>query len=189
MSREVKKTTIPHQVVRLDIEVHQAYDDFCRRYETAVPLWNKDRGAEFVTRKAPWSEVLADVAASAPYGFLIYWKMDLTPLMSLAGNAWRCTEYLMGNHTIAETMYRHDPAVGLYVPLRTVIYVGPDGTTRFAIDQPSTVLSSLGIGEITQVAMDLDRKLATLLNGLGADVPATLSAEGSSSGARAESAG
>ena len=35
----------------------------------------------------------------------------------------------MGNHTIAEQMYRHDPAVMLYVPLRTVIYAGPRGTT------------------------------------------------------------
>ena len=121
MSKEARKAATAHEVVRLDIEVRQTYDDLCRRYETAVPMVNRDRLAEFVTRKAPWSEVLADVAASAPYGFLIYWKMDLTPLMSLAGNTWRCTEYLMGNHTIAEKMYRHDPAVGLYVPLRTAI--------------------------------------------------------------------
>jgi hypothetical protein len=176
MSKEVRKTTIPHNVVRLEIEVKEAYDDFCRRYESAVPMWNRDRGVEFMRRKAPWSEVLADVAASAPYDFLIYWKMDLTPLMSLAGNTWRCTEYLMGNHIIAETMYRHDPAVGLYVPLRVAIYAGADGRTRFAIDQPSTALSSLGVDAITQVGIDLDRKLARLLDALGTEVPAILSA-------------
>lgn len=190
MSKEARKAAIPHEVVRLDIEVHQPYDEFCRRYETAVPTANRDRLAEFARRGAPWSEVLADAAASAPYGFLIYWKMDLTPLMSLAGNTWRCTEYLMGNHTIAETMYRHDPAVGLYVPLRTAIYAGPDRATRFAIDQPSTVLSSLGNDAITQVGIELDRKLAELLAALGTDVPEALSAtQGAHSQGAARSAG
>jgi hypothetical protein len=29
--------------------------------------------------------------------------------------------YLMGNHAIVEQMFRHDPRVLLYAPLRTVI--------------------------------------------------------------------
>ena len=106
--------------------------------------------------------------------FLLYWKLDLTPLMSLAGNRWRATEYLMGNHVIAETMYRHDPAVALYVPLRLAIYDSEEGT-RFTIEQPSSTLSSLGQDEITQVGIDLNRKLATLLSALNVEVPMALS--------------
>ncbi|MBT2539009.1 hypothetical protein [Arthrobacter sp. ISL-69] len=39
----------------------------------------------------------------------------------LAGHVRRCTPYLMGNHTIAEPMYRHNPGdlfttLGLAVP-------------------------------------------------------------------------
>ncbi|MDT5348412.1 MAG: hypothetical protein QOH91_1699 [Mycobacterium sp.] len=34
---------------------------------------------------------------------------------------WKATEYLMGNHTIAECIFRHDPAVMLHAPLRTVV--------------------------------------------------------------------
>ena len=173
MRKEVRTTASRHEVVRLDVAVHQAYDEFCLRFEGAVPTWNRDRAVELIERKAAWSEVMADVAASASHDFLLYWKLDVTPIMSLAGSTARSTEYLMGNHGIAETMYRHDPSVMLYVPLRCTVYES-DGEARFAIDQPSTTLSSLGREEITRVGIDLDRKLAKLLGALGAEVPAVL---------------
>lgn len=42
--------------------------------------------------------------------------------MRLAGDTAKGTFYLMGNHTIAERMYRHHPAVMLYAPLHTMIW-------------------------------------------------------------------
>ncbi len=173
MNARIESTAIRHEVTRLEIPIPGSYDDFLRRFEAAVPMFGRDRAAALVERKAPWSDVVADVSASAPHGFLLYWKLDLAPLMGLAGNKRRATEYLMGNHTIAETMYRHDPKVALYVPLRCAIYEA-DGEPRFAIDQPSTVLSSLGRGEIMQVGKELDRKLARLFGVLHLEVPATL---------------
>lgn len=174
MTKDIQDTAISHEVVRLDISTQQSYDDFIRRFETVVPMLNQKQVVELVERKAPWSEVAAHVAASAPHDFLLYWKLDLAPLMSLAGNKRRATEYLMGNHVIAETMYRHDPAVGLYVPFRCLIYEA-EGGTRFAINQPSAVLSSLGHDQIAQVGKDLDRKLARLLTALDLKVPSLLS--------------
>jgi hypothetical protein len=58
----------------------------------------------------------------------------------------------------------------LYVPLRTVIYAGPDDRAFFAADQPSTQVATFGLAPVTQVGIDLDRKLTTLLRAL--DVPA-----------------
>jgi hypothetical protein len=54
-----------------------------------------------VERKASWDEVSADAAATAPFGFFIFWQLDVDPSMSLNGNIAKCSEYLMGNHTIA----------------------------------------------------------------------------------------
>lgn len=174
MSKEIMKSAaISHQVVRLDIAVNESYDDFRQRFETAVPPWDRDQGIELIARKASWSEVTAAVTASAPHDFLLYWKLDLTPLMSLAGNTRRATEYLMGNHVIAETMYRYDAAVALYVPLRCAIYENGE-ETRFSIEQPSANLSILGRGEITEVGIDLDHKVARLLTVLRVKAPAVL---------------
>jgi hypothetical protein len=169
----MKSTEISHKTLRLDIAAGETYEDFRGRFEAAVPMWNRDRGVELVEKKAPWTEVVAAVAQSAPHDFLLYWKLDLAPIMSLAGNTRRATEYLMGNHVIAETMYRHDPAVALYVPLRCAIYES-ERETRFTIELPSANLSSFGRNEITSVGADLDRKLAKLLAALNLEVPLVL---------------
>jgi uncharacterized protein (DUF302 family) len=95
-------------------------------------------------------------------------------MMQAAGDTWLCNEYLMGNHTIAQRMFHHDPAVMLSAPLRTVIYADEAGTTWLAFDQPSPRFASYGDPEITAVGQELDDKLSALLETLGAPVPAEL---------------
>ncbi len=166
-------SVVPHQVNRLLIDVTGTFDDFHARYEEAVPRIDPAAISAFVERRAAWDEVVAATEAAAPHGFLIYWSLGMT-LMTLAGDQGSCVTYLMGNHTIAERMYRHDPAAMLYAPLRTVICAGADGRTQFVIDQPSTAFSSFAIPEITKVGHELDGKLVALLEALGTPVPAVL---------------
>ena len=67
-----------------------------------------------VRRQAPWQEMADLMESAAPSGFVIYLKTEVDRLMSLAGDDTSCTSYLMGNHIIAERMFRHEPAVILY---------------------------------------------------------------------------
>jgi uncharacterized protein (DUF302 family) len=94
--------------------------------------------------------------------------------MRLAGDRGRCVEYLMGNHTIAQKMYRYSPAILLYAPLRTAIVEDTDGATWFTVDQPRTRFASFNTPQITSVGIELDHKLAALLKHLDAPVPAGL---------------
>jgi hypothetical protein len=55
----------------------------------------------------------------------------------------------MCNQTIAERMFRYDPAVLFYAPLRTAIWGEPEGPAHFTFDQPSNQSS---------VGFELDRK-------------------------------
>ena len=96
--------------------------------------------------------------------------------MTNAGHSADSVAYLMGNHVIAETMFRHDPRAMLYAPLRTLIWEDPDGHAWFSVDQPSTQFASLGEDEVKAVGEDLDRKLAQLLAALEAPVPDALKA-------------
>ena len=80
----------------------------------------------------------------------------------------------MGNHIMAERMFRHDPRAMLYAPLRTVISEDPSGGAWFTVDQPSTQFGSLGIPAATKVGVELDRELAALLHGLEVEVPEAL---------------
>jgi uncharacterized protein (DUF302 family) len=166
--------TIVHQVHRLSIDVGAAFDDFRARYEQAVPMLDAARLAAFTN----WDTVLQVAADTALHGFLIYWQADVTPLMRLAGDQSLCVEYLMGNHTIAQRMFHHDPAIMLYAPLRTAIYQDPRGRTRFSFDHPSTCFGSFGNPEITKIGIELDSKVAALLRHLKAPVPPALEAGG-----------
>lgn len=166
--------TVTHPVNRLTIPIDEEFVVFRGRYEAAVPAVDYVRMAGLVADRAPWTTVLQDTAAIAPHGFLRYWTLEVAPIMGLAGHTEPCVEYLMGNHTIAERMYRHDPAAMLYAPLRTVLHEDERGAVRFVVDQPSTHFASFGVTEITAVGEELDRLLAELLSALGAPVPSVL---------------
>ncbi|WP_433782157.1 hypothetical protein ACQPX6_19865 [Actinomycetospora sp. CA-101289] len=121
---------IAHEVQRLEIPVDQGYDEFRDSYERAVPAFDPARYADLDPQDIDWATVRATTDADAPHGFLLYLRAEVDTIMRLAGHPERCTSYLMGNHTIAERMYRHDHAVMLYAPLRTQIHEDRDGGTR-----------------------------------------------------------
>ena len=166
--------TISHRVDRLTIHIDDSFEGFKNRYEQAVPRFQRDRFDSLVQRGVDWQDILAATAQNAPHEFILYWSGDFTSLMSLAGDRGRCVEYLMGNHTIAQKMYRYNPAILLYAPLRTAIVEDVDGATWFTVDQPSTRFSSFNTPQITKVGIELDHKLAALLEHLEAPVPAAL---------------
>ncbi len=160
-------------VRRLNVEV-PGVREFQTLYEQEVPPNPVEEIVALEQRGASWPEVLDAHAELAWHGFLIYWRNDVHPVMQLAGDSSECIAYLMGNVTIAEQMFRHDPRAMLYAPLRTVIWEDAGGQAWFTVDQPSTQFASFGIPEVTAVGLELDRKLAALLEALRVDVPMAL---------------
>ncbi|WP_037571450.1 DUF302 domain-containing protein [Phaeacidiphilus oryzae] len=161
--------SVPHQTVRWSIDTGSSFEDFRSRYEATVPVLDLPRLNRLRAEHADWDTVLRAAAENAPHGFMRFWSTDVGATMQLAGDGGDCASYLMGNHTIAERMYRHDPAVMLYAPLRTAIHRDTEGTVWFSIDQPSTHFSTFHNPAITAVGEELDRKVLHLLQVL--DVP------------------
>lgn len=165
-----------YSVHRLTVDVPASLEEFQQQYEQAVPAAPWEQVNALVARGAPWSEMVELIDKAAPSGFLIYWRLDMHPIMGLAGDAAKGISYLMGNHILAERMYRHQPAVMLYAPLHTMIWQDPGGGTHFTFDRPGDQFGSFGTPQITEVGMELDKKLAALLEHLGLDVPSQLTA-------------
>lgn len=161
-------TFVEHLSRRLLISLPDSYEDARNRYETLVPTVNL---AAF-TNATNWDDVLSEAKRQAPHGFLRYFSTEVAPAMSGSASAWTCSEYLMGNHTIAERMYRYDPGVMLHAPLRTLLYDAGHGTV-FAVDQPSLLFGSYGQPEIAAVGIELDGLLANLIELLGGKLPRT----------------
>lgn len=161
-------------VTRLTIDVGSTVPEFRSKYEEAVPPVPADRVNELVAQQSPWQEMRELVDSVAPFGFLIYGMIDAEPVMRLAGDDGSCVTYLMGNHTIAEQMFRNEPSVMLYAPLHTAIWGGSDGEGHFTFDKPSDQFGSFENPAVATVGVELDRKLAALLDHLDVAVPEAL---------------
>ncbi|MFF7755003.1 hypothetical protein ACFZCP_38570 [Streptomyces sp. NPDC007971] len=158
------------EVRHLSVPLHQPYNQARAHFNELVPVLDQARFEQLKSGEA----VVEQVRINAPHHFMRYWEGDVTAAMTGSGSAWKCTSYLMGNHVIAERMYRRDPVAMLYAPLRVVIHEDRTGSARFELDQPSTLFASRRDPEITGVGPELDGYVAALLTALGAGVPAEL---------------
>ncbi|MGW1498344.1 DUF302 domain-containing protein [Streptomyces mirabilis] len=161
---------IDHAARRLVVGLTTPYDAAREHYETLVPEADLGRFHDMTS----WQATLELAEINAPHGFMRYYRSDITAVMTGSASCWKATQYLMGNHTIAERMYRHDPSVMLHAPLRTLLYSDVDGDTKLAIDQPSLLFASYGDPRITDVGRELDAHLARLVTLLGGEVPPQL---------------
>jgi uncharacterized protein (DUF302 family) len=169
-------TAAVHTMTRLDIATAMAFNDFREAFEHAAPIFDAAAVHEIAARGGSWDEVRSAVASNAPNGLMIFASIDATPLMSAAGHHTKAVEYLLGNHVVAEMMFRHDPKALLYVPLRVLVHADANDDAIFSLDQPSTVLASLGLAAITEVGRELDHKVAALLAVIGVDAQASFAA-------------
>ncbi|MGA9357096.1 MAG: DUF302 domain-containing protein [Mycobacterium sp.] len=169
MTTNADHRAVPHTMNRIDIFTGLEFDGFIAAFEQAAPPADLAAVSQIVGRGGGWDDVLAAAATNAPNDLMVYAKIDALPLFLLAGHTTKATEYLLGNHTIAETMFRHDPKALLYAPLRLLIYADADGNAVFSMDQPSAAFGSLGIAEVTKVGESLDRKVVNLLRLIGVD--------------------
>jgi uncharacterized protein (DUF302 family) len=158
-----------HSMTRIDVHTGVPFADFLAAFEAAAPPYDPVPMQRIVESGGSWDDVRAKVAENAPNELMVYAKIDAIPLLGVAGHDVKAVEYLLGNHVIAETMFRHDPRTLLYAPLRVLVYSDPDGNAVFSMDQPSSAFGSLGIAEVSEVGLSLDRKVVNMLRVIGVD--------------------
>jgi uncharacterized protein (DUF302 family) len=156
-------------MMRVDVFTGVGFDEFLTAFEAAAPPFDPVPMERIVDTGGTWDDVRTKVAENAPNELMVYAKIDATVLLGVAGHDVKAVEYLLGNHVIAETMFRHDPKALLYAPLRVLVYSDPDGNAVFSMDRPGSAFGSLGIAEVTEVGLSLDRKVANLLRVIGVD--------------------
>lgn len=163
-----------HTMTRLRIPTGMGFDEFRRRFERAAPPFDAAATIRITESGGTWDEVRGTIAAQAHYGLLVFHTIDVAPLMAPAGHRTKVVEYLLGNHVTAEKMFRHSSTALLYAPLRILISSDSSDRAVFVIDQPSTVFGGIGIPEVAEVGVELDRSVAALLQGIGVTPPSTL---------------
>jgi hypothetical protein len=160
----------PHGMTRVDVDTGIAFEQFIAALEKAAPPVDRTAVERIAAAGGDWDDVRAAAAENAPNDLMVYAKIDGRGYFGIAGHHTPAVEYLIGNHVIAETMFRHDPKALLYAPLRMLVYGDADGNAVFTMDQPGPAFGSLGIAEVAEVGLELDRKVANLLRVVGFDV-------------------
>jgi hypothetical protein len=164
-----------HAMTRVDVSTGVPFAEFITALETAAPPVDRAAYLEIVNSGGDWDDVRAVAAKNAPNELMVYAKIEATELFTVAGHQTQAIEYLIGNHVIAETMFRHDPKAMLYAPLRMLVYSDSDGNAIFTMDQPGPAFGSLGIDEVSKVGEGLDRKVVNLLRVIGVDAESAFS--------------
>jgi hypothetical protein len=166
-------TATTHLVTRLDVDTPEPFDDVRNRFESLVPTIDFAELTALTETGDP-ARIRDFTAEHARHAFVNFWTFDPTPVMRLSGHTARAITYMIGNPVLAETMFRHDPAVMLYAPLRLEIHEDTDGRVHLSIDLPSSKFASFGQAGITDTGALLDDKLAELLRLMQLPVPAAL---------------
>jgi len=173
-SSEAAHEATSYKLTRYEIDTKQEFDSFIAAFEEAVPPFDP---ATILAGVTSWDDVVNNTAEAAPNGFLIYSRLPGGTLYKINGvgsDNLNSVSYLVGNHVIAETMYRHYPGATLNAPLRLMIFENEQGNAVFAIDRPSDQFGSFGNKDIAKVGRLLNEKVAGLMSLLNVPVPAGL---------------
>ena len=173
-SSEAAREATTYKLTRYAIDTKQPFASFVTAFEQAVPTFDP---ATILAGVTSWDDVVNNTAKAAPNGFLIYSKLPTSAMFKISGvgaDNMRSFAYLVGNHVIAETMYRHYPGAVLNAPLRVLIFENEDGNAVFEIERPSDQFGSFGNKDIAAVGRILNEKVAGLMTLLGVPVPAGL---------------
>lgn len=159
----MSRTVTTHEVERHDVVLPVGFDEAVATFERLVPPIDLPA----LESAGTWDEAVA-LASAAPYGFLVYWRVDVGAAMAGSAFPGRAVEYLVGNHVTAERMARHDPQVMLHAPLRMLIHDDAQGVAHLVVDRPSSYFGSYGSSAIAEVGGELDDAVERLLEALGA---------------------
>jgi uncharacterized protein (DUF302 family) len=94
---------------------------------------------------------------------MIFSSQDHGQLLLLAGQRKKAMRYIVGNPRVAMQMTQHDIRAALYVPLSVLFYEVGENTVRAEFDRPSSLLGQFNNQKVTEVAIDLDVKLAKVI--------------------------
>lgn len=150
-------------VERIDVVTTRSFAETVAVFEKRVPPANLSTFVQLITGRATAGEVetaVGDMAGDS--GFMALAKIDQGPLTSLLGKPKKISMYIIGNPLLANRMFEHNPAAGVYAPLRVAIYEDYAGACHLTYDRPSTLLAQFGNPEILTVAKLLDEKMTAL---------------------------
>jgi hypothetical protein len=163
------------QVRRFVINTGRPFDVFRKQWERAVPAWSWHTAVAEAKGGGGWPAVANLSDRTAGNGLVNLSTFDPSPVMRLAGHQLRAVTYLADNLVLEEELYRHDPAVIEYLPIRLTISELPgndDSTLTF--DKPCDLFGGYAAPELVKAAHGVEEAVASALRAVNLPVPPEL---------------
>ena len=128
----------------------------------ASPATAQEARVSIPSNKSFEQTVDAFKTAVSKGGMMVMSTVDQGNMLKMTGLEMKGTLFLVGNPNVGKQVFEHNPAAGLYLPLRVYIYQGSDGKAYLSYDKPSVVLKPFNNASIDQTASMLDQKLDML---------------------------
>jgi uncharacterized protein (DUF302 family) len=150
-------------VSRVEVVSRKPFDEVVAALESAVGRIDLASVTKAVTAGISWNDFERLIQTSAGSSdFIVFAEFDHGRWARPVAADLKVKLYVIGNPLIAIRMLEHDPAVGLYVPLRLCVYEDRGGLTRITYDKPSSLMAQFRSEPIADVAEVLDRKFEEL---------------------------
>ena len=165
-------------ILRRTVPTRLSYEDLVAAFERELGHLDPTVNQSLVMRKAPWSEVEAEmIRISGKHALMIIFRANQGAITSLSGKIKHCSLYLVGNPAIARGILDVDTAAALYVPFRVCLFAREGANTAsIEYDLPSSSLAALGRPVLTAIGDELDRKIGVVASALAALEPADTAA-------------
>ncbi|MET3501372.1 uncharacterized protein (DUF302 family) [Mucilaginibacter rubeus] len=150
-----------YTVTHISIKLASGFDEFTQALEAALGRLNV--AALTTAGHDADATNLAIKAMQGEEGMTLFNVEDLGHLLSLNGPSRTAKRYFIGNYLRASQIISTDLRLGLYAPLRVLVYEADDQTAYVEYDLPSSQFSRFGNELITQSGFGLDNKLKNLI--------------------------
>ncbi|GLQ52024.1 DUF302 domain-containing protein [Dyella flava] len=148
--------TVSHSV----IDLKAAFDSFTHELERLAGRFEPQALRQGTDAASVWALI---EGMQGEQGLMIFGMQDHGRLPTLHGQPQKAFRYHIGNPLVAFSMTRHDIRAALYAPLTVLVYAIDAQTTRVEFDLPSSLFGQFGHPEVTEVGLQLDKKLTTLI--------------------------
>jgi len=148
----------PVQMAHETIDIDVAYDLFIQNFEKILGRFDPEVTATFAHDPQGADEAIRKMEGEQ--NLMIFSSQDHGHLLLLVGEGKKAMRYILGNPRVAMQMTQHDIRAALYVPLSVLFYEVGENAIRAEFDRPSSLLGQFNNQRITEVAIDLDAKVA-----------------------------
>lgn len=153
--------TTEYNAIHLSVTLQSNFEDFTRALEGALGRLDLE-----VLKKAGQDAEATAAAIKTMQGeedMTLFNVEDLGYLLSLNGPPRKAKRYFIGNYMRAFQVVSAEIRLGLYAPLRVLVYAAADGTVHVEYDLPSSQFAQFDNELIQQSGLGLDTRLKNLI--------------------------